>query len=117
MEIDYLRPSFPVDCTDSEIGLCIPPVPVDFAASLEWCGGASARPAGHRNRAARERWQNPGSGRKEGERGRVGTPYGREDGGRTEEDKSGENWRELDERKGKEGEESWRKRRRKLRKT
>jgi hypothetical protein len=48
---------------------------------------------------------------------RVGTPYGREDDGRTEEDKSGENWRELDERKGKEGEGSWRKRRRKLRKT
>ena len=48
---------------------------------------------------------------------RVGTPYGREDDGRTEEDKSGENWRELDERKGKEGEGSWRKRRRKLRKS
>ena len=38
-----------------------------------------------------------------GDRGRVGTPYGREDGGRTEEDKGGENWRELDERKGKKG--------------
>ena len=53
----------------------------------------------------------------EGERGRVGTPCGREDDGRTEEDESGENWRELDERKGKEGEGSWRKRRRKLRKS
>mgnify|MGYP001196004200 FL=1 len=53
----------------------------------------------------------------EGERERVGTPSGREDDGRTEEDESGENWRELDERKGKEGEGSWRKRRRKLRKT
>jgi hypothetical protein len=53
----------------------------------------------------------------EEERGRVGTPYGREDDGRTEEDESGENWREPDERKGKEGEGSWRKRRRKLRKT
>ena len=53
----------------------------------------------------------------EEERGRVGTPYGREDDGRTEEDESGENWRELDERKGKEGEGNWRKRRRKLRKS
>ena len=53
----------------------------------------------------------------EGERERVGTPSGREDDGRTEEDESGENWRELDERKGKEGEGSWRKRRRKLRKS
>jgi hypothetical protein len=53
----------------------------------------------------------------EGDRGRVGTPSGREDDGRTEEDESGENWRELDERKGKEGEGSWRKRRRKLRKS
>ena len=53
----------------------------------------------------------------EGERERVGTPNGREDDGRTEEDESGENWRELDERKGKEGEGSWRKRRRKLRKS
>merc|ERR1712000_140855 len=53
----------------------------------------------------------------EEERGRVGTPYGREDDGRTEEDESGENWREPDERKGKEGEGSWRKRRRKLRKS
>ena len=53
----------------------------------------------------------------EGGRGTVGTPCGREDNGRTEEDESGENWGELDERKGKEGEGSWRKRRRKLRKT
>ena len=53
----------------------------------------------------------------EGDRGRVGTPSGREDDGRTEEDESGENWRELDERKGKEGEGNWRKRRRKLRKS
>jgi len=40
----------------------------------------------------------------EGERGRVGTPCGREDDGRTEEDKGGENWREPDARKGKERE-------------
>ena len=53
----------------------------------------------------------------EGERGRVGTPCGREDDGRTEEDESGENWGELDERKGKEGGVNCRKRRRKLRKT
>ena len=53
----------------------------------------------------------------EGEREKVGTPSGREDDGRTEEDESGENWRELDERKGKEGEGSWRKRMRKLRKS
>ena len=53
----------------------------------------------------------------EGERGKVGTPCGREDEGRTEEDESGENWRELDDRKGKEREGSWRKQRRKLRKT
>ena len=40
----------------------------------------------------------------EGERGIVGTPCGREDNGRTEEDEGGENWRELDARKGKETE-------------
>ena len=40
----------------------------------------------------------------EGERGRVGTPCGREDDGRTEEDEGGENWREPDARKGKERE-------------
>jgi len=40
----------------------------------------------------------------EGEREKVGTPSGREDDGRTEEDESGENWRELDARKGKEAE-------------
>ena len=38
----------------------------------------------------------------ERKRGIVGTPCGREDGGRTEEDEGGENWRELDARKGKE---------------
>ena len=53
----------------------------------------------------------------EGERGRVRTPCGREDDGRTEEDEGGENWRELDERKGKEGEGNRKERRRKLRKT
>ena len=64
-----------------------------------------------RERAAAE----PGIRKENGER--VGTPCGREDDGRTEEDESGENWGELDERKGKEGEGSWRKRRRKLRKS
>ena len=115
MEIYCLRPLFPVDCTDSEIGLCIPPVPVDFAASLEWCGALRrdlrATETESRERAAAE----PGIRKEEGEH--VGTPCGREDNGRTEEDESGENWGELDERKGKEGEGSWRKRRRKLRKT
>tara|TARA_Y100001960_G_scaffold78211_1_gene83615 strand:- start:182 stop:439 length:258 start_codon:yes stop_codon:yes gene_type:complete len=53
----------------------------------------------------------------EGERGRVGTPCGREDGGRTEEDEGRENWRELDARKGNKREGNRRKRRRKLRKT
>ena len=53
----------------------------------------------------------------EGERGIVGTPCGREDDGRTEEDEGGENWRELDARKGKEREGNRRKRRRKLRKS
>ena len=53
----------------------------------------------------------------EGERGIVGTPCGREDNGRTEEDEGGENWRELDARKGKEREGNRRKRRRKLRKS
>jgi len=53
----------------------------------------------------------------EEERGRVGTPCGREDDRRTEEDEGEENWRELDARKGKEREGKLRKRRRKLRKT
>ena len=64
-----------------------------------------------RERAAAE----PGIRKENGER--VGTPCGREDDGRAEEDESGENWGELDERKGKEGGGNWRKRRRKLRKS
>ncbi len=98
MEINYFRPSFPVDCTDSEIGLCIPPVPDDFAASLEWCGGASARPAGHRNRAARERRRNPGSGR------RTGKSRNAIWAGRRRENRRGREWRELERTGRKEGE-------------
>ena len=98
MEINYFRPSFPVDCTDSEIGLCIPPVPDNFAASLEWCGGASARPAGHRNRAARERRRNPGSGR------RTGKSRNAIWAGRRRENRRGREWRELERTGRKEGE-------------
>ena len=37
------------------------PYPVDFAAPWEWCGRASAPPAGHKNRSKRsERWNRPG---------------------------------------------------------
>ena len=64
-----------------------------------------------RERAAVE----PGIRKENG--GRVGTPCGREDGGRTEEDEGRENWSELDARKGNKREGNRRKRRRKLRKT
>merc|ERR1712080_743852 len=79
-----------------------------------WCGGASARPAGHRNRAAKKRRRNPGSGRRTGDSRNA---MWAKDDGRTEEDEGGENWRELDARKGKEREGNRRKRRRKLRKS
>jgi hypothetical protein len=98
VEIDCFRPSFPVDCTDSKIGLCSPPVPVNFAASLEWCGGASARPAGHRNRAARERRRNPGFGR------RTGKSRNAIWAGRRRENRRGREWRELERTGRKEGE-------------
>ena len=83
---------------------------------LLWSGVGALR----RNPRATEtepRMSGGGTRDSEEDRRRVGTPCGREDDGRTEEDNSGENWRELDERKGKEGEGNWRKRRRKLRKS
>ena len=75
---------------------------MNFAASLELVWGRFGATRGpqkpSRERAAAE----PGIRKENGER--VGTPCGREDDGRTEEDKGGENWREPDARKGKERE-------------
>jgi hypothetical protein len=61
--------------------------------------------AGHRNRAARERWQNPGSGRKEGEREKSRNAMGGKTAGepkRTRVERTGENWTKGKGRKGKE---------------
>merc|ERR1711890_42979 len=61
-----------------------------------WCGGASARPAGHRNRAAKKRRWNPGSGR------RTGDSRNAMWAGRRRENRRGRRWREL-ERTGRKG--------------
>merc|ERR1712093_135927 len=63
-----------------------------------WCGGASARPAGHRNRAAKKRRWNPGFGR------RTGKSRNAMWAGRRRENRRGQRWRELERTGRKEGE-------------
>ena len=82
--------------------------PVLLLLPLLWSGVGALR-RDPRATETEPRKRGGGTRDPEGERGRVGTPSGREDGGRAEADESGENRRELDERKGKEGEGSRRK--------
>ena len=77
--------------------------PVLLLLPLLWSGVGALR-RDPRATETEPRKRGGGTRDPEGERGRVGTPSGREDGGRAEADESGENRRELDERKGKEGE-------------